>query len=264
MVSINLNGKAAIVTGAAGGLGKAIALKLAEAGCSVGIAYRSNDEGALKTAEEIRKMGAASKVFKVDTVKEKEVFNLVDAAVKEFGRLDIMVNNAGIGLMKPILDLTQQEIDNLIDIDLKGTINGCRAALKHMIPQKEGKIVNISSIAAKMGAPQAAIYAAAKAGIIALTNSLAREVAQDNININAVSPGIIRTNMWEKQLDLMTNSGDEKVKDEAFKSFSGSQIPLKRPQEPNDIANMVLFLVSDLAQNITGQNINVDGGSVIY
>lgn len=263
MVSIDLNGKVAIVSGAASGLGKAIALKLAESGCSVGIADL-NYEGAVKVAEEIEKMGSKALAFKVDTTKADQVSNLVDETVKEFGRLDIMVNNAGIGLMKPILDLTQQEIDSLIDIDLKGVINGCRAALKYMIPQKSGKIVNMSSVAAKVGAPQASVYAAAKAGVIALTNSLAREVAENNININAVCPGIVRTNMWETQLNLMTNNGDKSVKDEIFKNFSNSQIPLKRPQEPEDIANMVMFLTSDMAKNITGQNINVDGGSVIY
>lgn len=263
MISINLKGKVAIVTGAASGLGKAIALKLAEAGCSVGIADLNYEE-AVKVTEQIKKMGMVSKAFKVNTTKADEVFSLVDAAVKEFGKLDIMVNNAGIGLMKPILDLTQQEIDNLIDIDLKGVVNGCRAALKYMIPQNDGKIVNMSSVAAKTGSPQASVYAAAKAGVIALTNSLAREVAENNININAICPGIVRTNMWETQLDVMTNNADKSVKDEVFKNFSSSQIPLKRPQEADDIANMVIFLTSDLAKNITGQNINVDGGAVIY
>jgi NAD(P)-dependent dehydrogenase (short-subunit alcohol dehydrogenase family) len=263
MVNINLTGKVAIVTGAASGLGKAIALKLAEAGCSLGVADL-NYEGAKKVADQIEKMGVRSKALKVDTTKAEQVFNLVDATVEEFGKLDIMVNNAGIGIMKPILDFTQQDIDNLIDIDLKGVINGCRAALKHMIPQQNGKIVNMSSVAAKVGAPQASVYGAAKAGVIALTNSLAREVAENNININAVCPGIIKTNMWETQLNLMTNNGDEKIKDEVFKTFCSSQIPLKRPQEPDDIAHMVTFLASDLAKNITGQNINVDGGNVVH
>ncbi|HWQ30556.1 MAG TPA: SDR family NAD(P)-dependent oxidoreductase [Negativicutes bacterium] len=263
MVSIDLNGKVAIVSGAASGLGKAIALRLAECGCSVGIGD-INYDGAVKVAEEIKGMGCEALAFKVDTTKADQVDHMVDETVKKLGGLDIMVNNAGIGLMKPILDMSQQEIDNLIDVDLKGVINGCRAALKHMIPQKSGKIVNMSSVAAKVGSPQASVYAAAKAGVIALTNSLAREVAENNININAVCPGIIRTNMWEGQLDLMTNNADKSVKDEVFRNFSSSQIPMKRPQEPEDIANMVLFLTSDMSRNITGQNINVDGGSVIH
>lgn len=263
MISINLEGKKAIVTGAASGLGKAIALKLAEAGCNVGIGDM-NYEGAQEVVRQIKNMNVASVAFKVDTSNADDFNKGVDEVVKEFGKLDIMVNNAGIGIMKPFMDLTQQEIDKLVDIDLKGVIYGTRAALKYMVPQKSGKIVNMSSVAAKMGSPGAAVYAAAKNGVIALSNSLAREAAECNININAVCPGIIRTNMWETQLKLMTNNGDDTVRDKVFNEFSSSQIPLRRPQEPEDIAHMVVFLVSDLAKNITGQTINVDGGCAIH
>lgn len=263
MICMELKGKVAIVTGAASGLGKAIALRLAEAGASVAAAD-INYEGAATVAGQIDKMGAGSKAYRVDTTEAEMVSAMVDAVVKDFGRLDIMVNNAGIGILKPILDFTQEDIDRLIDIDLKGVIYGTRAALKHMIPQKEGKVVNMSSVAAKLGTPMGSVYAAAKAGVIALTNSLAREVAECNININSLCPGIIRTNMWETQLKLMTNNDEKEVRDQVFKEFSAGQIPLKRPQEPEDIANMVVFLCSDLGQNITGQTINIDGGCAIY
>ncbi|SMP63945.1 SDR family NAD(P)-dependent oxidoreductase [Anoxynatronum buryatiense] len=263
MVPINLNGKSVLVTGAASGLGKAIAMRLAEAGCAVCVAD-INIAAAEVVANEISQMGNASMAFQVNTSNQNEVVNMVNESIKKFEKLDLLVNNAGIGTMKPITDMQQEDIDNMIDINLKGVIYGCKAALAHMIPQNEGNIINISSVAAKMGAPYASVYASSKAGVIALTNSLAREVAENNININAICPGIIRTNMWEKQLELMTNNGDAQSKNEAFRSFSSSQIPLRRPQEPEDIANMVVYLASDLARNITGQTINVDGGSAIF
>ena len=263
MISINLTGKKAIVTGGASGLGKAIALKMAEAGCDVAIGDM-NFEGAQEVAKQIKKMNVDSMAFKVDTSNEEEFSKKVDEVVEKFGKLDIMVNNAGIGIMKPILDLTYAEINKLVDIDLKGVIYGTRAALRYMIPQKSGKIINLSSVAAKMGSPGASVYAAAKNGVIALSNSLAREVAEFNININIICPGIIRTNMWENQLELMTNNGDDALKNKVFNEFSSSQIPLKRPQEPEDIGHMVVFLASDLAKNITGQTINVDGGCAIH
>lgn len=263
MVPITLDGKVALVTGAAGGLGKAIAIRLAEAGCSVCIADINIDKAKM-AADEISQMGSVTMAVQVNTSNQNEVASMVDASLKKFGKLDFMINNAGIGMMKPIMAMEQQDIDSMIDINLKGVIYGCKAALAHMVPRNEGKIVNISSVAAKMGAPYAAVYASSKAGVIALTNSLAREVAENNININAICPGIIRTNMWEKQLELMTGDGDATAKDEAFRNFSSSQIPLRRPQEPEDIANMVVYLASDLARNITGQTINVDGGSAIF
>jgi len=263
MVSIQLTGKTAVVTGGAGGLGKAIAIKLAEAGSNVVISD-INYEGAVQVAYQIKQMGVKSRAVKSDVTQESEIFKLVELTVKEFGSIDIMINNAGIGMMKPINAFTTDEIERIINIDLKGVIYGCRAALKYMVEQKSGKIVNISSVAAKLGTPNASIYAAAKNGVIALTNSLAREVAEANININAVCPGIIRTDMWENELKAMTNNGSQEIRDQVFEDFSNSQIPLKRPQESEDIANMTIFLCSDLAKNITAQTINVDGGISIF
>ena len=263
MININLKNKTAIVTGGASGLGKSISQKLAESGAKVCIAD-INYENAKKVASDISDKGMEAYAYKADVTNFGEMENLTKEVVSKFNKIDIMVNNAGIGLMKPILAFQEEEIDRLINIDLKGVINGSKAALKYMSEQKDGKIINMSSVAAKVGAPNASVYAAAKSGVIAFTNSLSREFAQENININSISPGIVRTEMWEKQLDLMTNKGDDKTKDKVFNDFTASQIPMQRPQEPEDIAYMVAFLASDLGRNITGQNINIDGGSVIY
>lgn len=263
MVSISLEGKVAVVTGAAGGLGTATALKLAAAGANVMVSD-INYENANNVSEQIKKLGVNSKAIKTDVTIEEDVINLMETTVKEFGSLDIIVNCAGIGWIKPIKDFSKEDICNMIDINLKGVIFCCKAALKYMIPKKEGKIINFSSIGAKMGLPGCSIYAATKAGVIALTNTLAREAAEHNININGICPGMIRTRMWEGQLNFMTGNGEQSAKDEIFNSWISGMIPLKRPQNPEDIANMVLFLSSDLARNITGQTINVDGGAVIY
>ncbi len=221
-----------------------------------------NIENALKTAEEIKSLGRKSIAFQIDT-RDSESFNkLIDATTENLGGLDFMINNAGIGIMKPILEFSSNEIDLVIDIDLKGTIYGCKAALAYMMPRKTGRIVNLSSIAAKMATPASSVYAAAKAGVMALTAALAREAADSNININAICPGVVRTEMWEKQLNAMAEDNNEEAKAKIFASFT-DMIPLKRPQEPDDIANMALFLCSDLANNITAQSFAVDGGATI-
>jgi meso-butanediol dehydrogenase / (S,S)-butanediol dehydrogenase / diacetyl reductase len=261
MVNINLNGKVAIVTGAGNGLGKAIALKFAEAGATVVVAGRTLSK-LTDVSEQIKAMGVPSTTFQIDIEKPEQFTELVNTTVNTYGTLDIMVNNAGIGIMKPISDFTSDEINHVIDIDLKGTMFGTKAALNYMLTKESGKIVNMSSIAVKMATPASSVYSAAKAGVISFSNALAREVAEHNININTVCPGIVRTEMWEKQLAAMTGDGDETLKAQVFKSYT-DMIPMKRPQEPDDIANMTLFLCSDLANNITAQTITVDGGATI-
>lgn len=260
---MGVKGKVAVVTGAGGGLGTACALKLAEAGANVVVAD-INYEAAKRIAEQVQGLGVLGKALKFDATLEDEAFSLVNSTVEEFGNLDIMVNCAGIGLIKPLPDFSNEEICKMIDINLKGVLFCCKAAIKHMIPRKEGKIVNFSSCGAKMGLPGCVVYAATKAGVIAITHTLAREVAEHNINVNAVSPGMIRTPMWENQLNFMTGNGPQDTKDEIFNGWISGMIPLKRPQEPDDIANMVLYLSSDLGKNITGQTFNIDGGAVIY
>ncbi|MEM1485605.1 SDR family NAD(P)-dependent oxidoreductase [Oscillospiraceae bacterium PP1C4] len=261
MVSIDLKGKVAIVTGAGNGLGKAIALKFAEAGATVVVAGRTLSN-ITNVSEQIKAMGVPSTAFQIDIEKPEQFTELVNTTVNTFGTLDIMVNNAGIGILKPLSEFTDDEIHHVIDIDLKGTLFGTKAAINYMMTKKSGKIVNMSSIAVKMATPGSSVYAAAKAGVISLSNALAREYGEYNININTVCPGIVRTEMWEKQLEVMTRDGDEVVKAQAFKTYT-DLIPMKRPQEPDDIAYMTLFLCSDLANNITAQTIAVDGGATI-
>lgn len=261
MIEINMNGKVAIVTGSASGLGKSIALRFAQAGADVVVAD-INIENALKTTKEIKSLGRKSIAFQIDTRDSESFSKLIDVTTENLGGLDFMINNAGIGIMKPIQEFSSNEIDLVIDIDLKGTIYGCKAALAYMMPRKTGRIVNLSSIAAKMATPNSSVYAAAKSGVMALTAALAREVADSNININAILPGVVRTEMWEKQLNAMAGDNNEEAKAKIFASFT-DMIPLKRPQEPEDIANMALFLCSDLANNITAQSFAVDGGATI-
>ncbi|MBP3040847.1 SDR family oxidoreductase [Bacillaceae bacterium Marseille-Q3522] len=260
MIDINMDGKTVIVTGSASGLGKAIALQFAKAGADVAVADIDMEKAA-ETAELIKGMGRKSFAFQIDTRICESFIKLIDATVEKLGKLDFMINNAGIGIMKPIGEFTKEEIDRVVDIDLKGTIFGCKAALAYMMPRKSGKIVNLSSIAVKMATPGSSIYAAAKAGVMALTAALAREFAEANININAICPGIVRTEMWEKQLEAVAGD-NETEKEKVFASFTDF-IPLKRPQEPEDIANMAVFLCSDLADNITAQSFAVDGGATI-
>lgn len=263
MIDISLSGKNAIVTGAAGGLGAACAQRLAQAGANVVLADIDREK-AEKVSERIARLGVKSAAVKVDVTNEEDVISLIEREIRELGNLDIMVNTAGIGMMKPLVDFTKEEISRVLDINLKGTLLCCKHALKRMIPQKSGKIVNFSSCGAKTATPGCSVYAATKAGIIAVTNTLAKEVAEHNINVNAVSPGMVRTAMWENQLAQFTGNGSVADKDKVFNSWIGGSIPLKRPQEPEDIANMVLYLCSDFGRNITGQTINVDGGAVMY
>lgn len=260
MANIKIDGKVAIVTGAASGLGKATAICFAEAGADVVVAD-INLKGAQKISNQIKEMGRKSFAFKIDTRDLDTFNNLVKETTEKLGKLDFLLNYAGIGIMKPLVEMSKDEIDRLVDINLKGTIFGCRAALEYMIPRKSGKIVNLSSIGAKICTPGTNVYASTKNGVIALTAALAREVAEYNINVNAILPGIVRTEMWEKQ--LVAFAGDDKdAQDKIFKEYC-KMIPLNRPQESVDIANMALFLCSNLADNITAQSIAVDGGTTI-
>ncbi len=245
-----MKGKCAIVTGGAKGIGKAIALKLASLGANIVLNYRSSSKEAEETAEEIKKLGVEVLTIKADISKLSEVENLIAEAKEKFNSVDIMVNNAGITKDTLILRMKEEDFDSVIDVNLKGVFNCMKAVTPVMIKQKHGKIVSISSVVGIAGNAGQVNYAASKAGIIGMTKSLAKEVGSRGINVNAVAPGFIETDM--------TGSLNEKVKAEAEKN-----IPLKKFGRPEDVAEVVAFLAGSSSDYITGQVIHVDGGMLM-
>ena len=247
---MQIEGKIAFVTGASRGIGRVIALTLAEAGADVVVNYAGNAAAAEEVAAEIRKMGRRALILQGDVSQTEAAASMLDAVVAEFGRCDILVNNAGITRDGLLMRMKEEDWDAVLDTNLKGVFNCTKAALKYMMKQRSGKIVNIASVVGIMGNAGQANYAAAKAGCIGFTKSVAKEVASRGITVNAVAPGLIATDM--------TSVLPEKVIEEM-----ASGIPLKRAGQPVDVAKAVLFLVSDDAAYITGQTLNVDGGMVM-
>ena len=249
-----LKGKVALVTGAGSpiGFGKAIAIALAEEGCDI-IANDINLQDVQQTAEDINKLGQRAIAVKADISNGAEVDAMVEEGLKTFGKIDILVNNAGIGVSgKPFLELTEKEWDWMINVNFKGVLYCSRAVIPQMIERKSGKIINISSDAGRAGVPTATVYAATKAAVVSFTKSLAIELAPMGINVNGILPGTAKTNL-------------EKNATPEFMEFLYSNLPpVGRLTEGRDIANMVLFFASDLANDIAGQNISVDGGFVMY
>lgn len=256
-MKFDFKGKNAIVTGAGSGLGRCIAEELAKNGANV-IIVDINRDNAKQVATDIAKYGTRVVAATTDVSKYSEVESLMAKTKTALGSIDILINSAGIGILEPILNMSLEKLDAVVDIDLKGTMYCCRSALKYMKEQHYGKIVNMSSIAGKLSQANTSIYASVKYGIIALTASLGREFAKDGININAILPGIIRTNMWETALSSM--AGDDLDKKNLVFSKYTEAIPQGHAQDPIDIANMALFLCSEEAKSITSQNIGVDGG----
>ncbi|WP_338660940.1 3-oxoacyl-[acyl-carrier-protein] reductase [Paraclostridium sordellii] len=247
---IDLNGKVALITGGSRGIGKAIAIKLASYKANIVINYTSNKEHALKVKEEIESYGVKSIVIKCDVSKSDEVNNMIEEVVKEFGQIDILVNNAGITRDGLLMRMKEEDFDSVIDINLKGVFNCTKSATKYMMKKRYGKIINISSVVGLIGNAGQANYCASKAGVIGLTKSSARELASRNINVNAIAPGFIDTDM--------TSVLNENLKETMLKN-----IPQNRFGSQEDVANLVLFLASDMSSYITGQIINVDGGMVM-
>lgn len=247
---MQLKGKTAVVTGGSRGIGRAVALQLAEAGANVVVNYTSNSEAALAVVGEIEKKGVRGMAVKADVSKSDEVENLVNEVLKVFDSIDILINNAGITRDNLIIRMTEQDFDDVINTNLKGAFICTKAISKVMIKQKSGKIINVSSVVGIIGNAGQSNYAAAKAGIIGFTKSMAKELAKRGINVNAVAPGFIETDM--------TSGLSDKVKEEFAKN-----IPLMRAGKPEDIAKAVLFLASEYSDYITGQVINIDGGMVM-
>lgn len=245
-----LKGKCAVVTGAGRGIGKAVALKLASLGANVVINYRSSEEEALQVQKQVQELGVEAICVKGDISKIEEVENLVNTAKEKFGKIDIMVNNAGITKDTLIIRMSEDDFDKVIDVNLKGVFNCLKTIAPVMLRQKSGKIINLSSVVGISGNAGQVNYAASKAGVIGMTKSLAKELGSRGITVNAVAPGFIETDM--------TGVLSDKVKDEMKKA-----IPLKRAGKPEDVANVVSFLASENADYVTGQVIHVDGGMLM-
>ncbi|HII4457357.1 3-oxoacyl-[acyl-carrier-protein] reductase [Clostridium perfringens] len=245
-----LKDKVAIVTGGTRGIGRAIALKLADQGANIVINYRNSDKEAEELKAILEEKGIKVLTVKCDISNFEDSKNLMDKCKEVFGKIDILVNNAGITKDTLIMRMKEEDFDNVIDVNLKGTFNCAKHASAIMLKQRFGKIINMTSVVGIAGNAGQVNYAASKAGVIGLTKSLAKELGSRGITVNAVAPGFINTDM--------TASLSEKVKEEASKN-----IPLKRLGDPEDVANLVGFLASDAANYITGQVINVDGGMVM-
>ncbi|MEM2715373.1 MAG: SDR family NAD(P)-dependent oxidoreductase [Candidatus Thermoplasmatota archaeon] len=240
-----LNGKRAIITGASRGIGKATAILFAKNGAKVGINYLKSEEEAKKVLEEAKNISDGI-LLKGDVSNFKEAKRVVEKFVDKFGGIDILVNNAGIYKRKKFKELSEEEWDETIKNNLKSSFNICKCCLPYM---KKGKIIFISSQLALRGSSHGAHYSASKSAMLGLMKSLAIELAPD-INVNAIAPGIIDT-------DIIANYSEEE------KRIKANEIPLKRIGLPQDIANVCLFLASDLASYITGETINVNGGLYI-
>jgi len=248
--SLPLPGKVAIVTGGRRGIGKAIALALAEAGADIAICDRVIEDGEVKAvADEVQQLGRRSLAVRADITQKADVDSMVQRVVDEFGVIDILVNNAAMNIRAPLLELGGDGWDRVIDTDLKGYYLCSQAVGKRMVEQKRGNIINIASTAAIKAAPEMGAYCIAKAGVVMLTRVLALELAQYNIRVNAVAPYMVKTKFSQP---LWSDP-------ETLKQLE-SEIPLGRLAEPGDIIGSVLFLASDASSYITGHTIIVDGG----
>ncbi|HDG8706708.1 TPA: 3-oxoacyl-[acyl-carrier-protein] reductase [Staphylococcus aureus] len=239
--------KSALVTGASRGIGRSIALQLAEEGYNVAVNYAGSKEKAEAVVEEIKAKGVDSFAIQANVADADEVKAMIKEVVSQFGSLDVLVNNAGITRDNILMRMKEQEWDDVIDTNLKGVFNCIQKATPQMLRQRSGAIINLSSVVGAVGNPGQANYVATKAGVIGLTKSAARELASRGITVNAVAPGFIVSDM--------TDALSDELKEQML-----TQIPLARFGQDTDIANTVAFLASDKAKYITGQTIHVNGG----
>lgn len=248
MNEYDLADKVALVTGGSRGIGKAIALKLARNGAKVAVGSRRK-ETCEQVADEIAEAGSEGVGLKMDVTSEEDIEQAVDAVKEKWGRIDILVNNAGIFVQEKVDEMDTSTVDKILDVNLRGLI----LCTKHVVPtmkeQRDGKIINIGSIASFVGFQSAAVYCATKGAVANLTRELAMELGQHKINVNAVAPGMIDTAMTEDLLE-----------DEDTKSSLLKKIPYGRIGQPDDIANAVAFLASDESEYITGERLIIDGG----
>ncbi len=243
-------GQSALVTGASRGIGREIALHLAKNGANVAINYAGSEERALDVARECETYGVKAITVQANVADGKDVQDMVKVVLAEFGSLEILVNNAGITKDGLVMRMKEEDFDAVIDINLKGVFNCSKAVTRQMMKQRYGRIINISSVVGVLGNAGQVNYVASKAGVIGLTKSLARELANRNIHVNAVAPGFIETDMTDA------------LSDEVKEAMLG-QIPLGKLGSASDVANVVTFLASESAGYMTGQTLHVDGGMVM-
>ena len=244
---MSLKGKVAIVTGASRGIGKGIAIELGKAGACVVINYKSNDEESEKTLQEIRELGVYAMIIKGDVSDYEFSKKLIKTTIEKLGKIDLLVNNAGISKIGLFMDEGPEDWDKILNVNLKGTINCSHSVVKEMIRQKSGSIINISSMWGNVGASCEVIYSASKGAINSFTKALAKELAPSNIRVNAIAPGVIDTEMNS----CLTGEERESLV---------SEIPMMKFGEVCDVGMLVTFLASDNSRYITGQVINIDGG----
>lgn len=248
---ISLKDKVGVITGASRGIGKATALLFAKAGCNLLINYHKSEKAALGVLSQVEGLGVKAKIFKADVSKKKEVDEMIAYSIEEFGKIDILVTNAGIWKYAPIDKMTEEQLRETMELNVNGVFYATTASVPHMIKRKSGNIINISSTAGQRGEALHSHYAASKGAVISLTKSLAAELAPHNIRVNCIAPGWVDTDMSHSAL-----IGDEK--DKTLRT-----ILLGRAAKAEEIAGPILFLASELSTYITGEIINVNGGSVL-
>jgi len=257
-----LEGKVAIVTGAGAGIGRAIALALAEEGADIVVAELNKETGK-KTASEVESLGRRALAVRTDVTSSRDVEAMVKGALEEFGKIDILVNNAGVSSMALAVNLTEKDWDFNMKVNAKGQFLCAKNVAKYLIERGEGgRIINIASVAGKTGSKYYAHYNASKAAVIAFTASLALELASHHITVNAICPGMVETDMQKREkkwlCDLEADGRTPEDLDREFAEFT----PCGRLEQPEDVAKTVVFLASDDAEFITGQAINVSGGII--
>ena len=249
MTGIDLSGKVALVTGASRGIGAVVAARLAEAGARVGVNYHASSDAATVVVDSIKKAGGEALLVGGDVSQEDKAEAVIKNLVEHFGGIDILINNAGINKDQLLIRMKPEDFDSVMNVNLRGAFLCTRYAMTHLIRQRSGRVINMSSVVGLSGNPGQANYAAAKAGLVGLTKAVAREVASRNVTVNALAPGYIPTAM----VDELSEETQAKILE---------RIPMGRFGTPEDVAEAVVFLCSDGASYITGQVLTIDGGMI--